>query len=138
MTQTATARTTRTSATPATDVPPERRGRTIIPEAVVARIAAGAAREVEGVLDVRRRGVVPWNERSRADVDGGLAMLSLDVSVAYPAPLRTLTDRIRNHVAARVHYLTGLAVGHVDIEVTSMVPGQRPARTTELAEGARR
>ncbi|MFI0419388.1 Asp23/Gls24 family envelope stress response protein [Spongiactinospora sp. 9N601] len=120
---------TQTTGMAPTAAPPERRGRTIIPDQVVSQVAARAAREVDGVLEVRRRGAVPWNERSSANVDGGLATLALDVTVAYPAPLRTLTERIRRHVAARVHHLTGLAIGHVDIDVTAMVPAQRAGET---------
>ncbi|GAA5041952.1 putative alkaline shock family protein YloU [Thermocatellispora tengchongensis] len=108
--------------------PAERRGVTRIPDHVVSRIATHAAAEVEGVLDVRRRHARgPWGGTARASVHGDVASVSMDVSVAYPAPIRTVADELRRHVATRVHELTGLIVDHIDVDVAALVPGQRPA-----------
>ncbi|MCG5214448.1 Asp23/Gls24 family envelope stress response protein [Streptosporangium soli] len=116
-------------------VPPERRGRTHIPENVVSKIATRAAQEVGGVVEVRRRGPVPRGRAADATVHGGLASLRLDVSVAYPVPIRSVADQLRRHVATRVHQMTGLAIGHVDIDVAALVPGARPAPGPEPAAG---
>ncbi|MET9069209.1 Asp23/Gls24 family envelope stress response protein [Streptosporangium sandarakinum] len=104
-------------------VPPERRGRTDIPERVVARIAAQAAGEVPHVHRVRERGALAPGG-TQAVVHDELAVLELDVSVDYPVPLRHVAEEIRRHVARRVHDLTGLAVGHIDIGVTDLVPSR--------------
>jgi uncharacterized alkaline shock family protein YloU len=106
------------------NVPAERRGRTDIAGNVVSKIATRAAQEVDGVVKVRRRGGGAWGGRPDAVVDDGLTALRLDVSVAYPLPLRRTADLLRRHVAARVHELTGLAIGHVDVAVASLVPGE--------------
>ncbi|GHH70533.1 hypothetical protein GCM10017673_22570 [Streptosporangium violaceochromogenes] len=105
-------------------VPAERRGRTEIPDQVVTRIAAHAAREVPRVREVRERGPLAFGGHTRAVVDGGLAMLELEVSVDYPAPLLHVAEEIRRHVGDRVHTLTGLTVGHIDIDVTGVVPAE--------------
>ncbi|MFF0248590.1 Asp23/Gls24 family envelope stress response protein [Streptosporangium sandarakinum] len=104
-------------------VPPERRGRTDIPERVVARIAAQAAGEVPHVHRVRERGALTPGG-TQAVVHDELAVLELDVSVDYPVPLRHVAEEIRRHVARRVHDLTGLSVGHIDIGVTDLVPSR--------------
>ncbi|SFK47603.1 Uncharacterized conserved protein YloU, alkaline shock protein (Asp23) family [Streptosporangium canum] len=103
-------------------VPAERRGKTDIPERVVSRIAARAAREVARVREVRERGPLTFGERTRATLDGDLTVLRLDVSVEYPAPLRQVTEAVRRHVADRVSVLTGLHIDHIDIDVTGVVP----------------
>ncbi|GAA4223593.1 putative alkaline shock family protein YloU [Streptosporangium album] len=103
-------------------VPAEQRGRTDIPERVVSRIAARAAGEVAGVREVRDRWPLSFGGRTRAAVDGELTTLSLDVSVEYPTPLLQVTEAVRRHVADRVHVLTGLHIGHIDIDVTDVVP----------------
>ncbi|MEV4187018.1 Asp23/Gls24 family envelope stress response protein [Streptosporangium canum] len=103
-------------------VPAERRGKTDIPERVVARIAARAAREVARVREVRERGPLTFGGRTHATLDGDLTVLRLEVSVEYPAPLRQVTEAVRRHVADRVSVLTGLHIDHIDIDVTDVVP----------------
>ncbi|WP_433244030.1 Asp23/Gls24 family envelope stress response protein [Streptosporangium sp. CA-135522] len=105
-------------------VPAEQRGRTDIPERVVSRIAAHAAGEVVGVREVRERGPLAFGGRTHATVDGELTVLSLDVAVEYPAPLLQVTEAVRRHVADRVRLLTGLHIGHIDIDVTGVVPAR--------------
>jgi uncharacterized alkaline shock family protein YloU len=108
-------------------VPVEQRGRTDIAERVVSRIAARAAGEVARVREVGERGPLTLRGGgARATVDGDLAALRLNVTVEYPAPLLHVAEEIRRHVTERIRVLTGLAVGHIDIDVTNVVP----ARTT--------
>lgn len=111
--------------------PVERRGDIRIPDRVLTRIATRAAEEVDGVVAVRRRGTARWKNDARATVAGDLAVVSLNVTVTYPTPIRTLTERLRRHVADRVHQLTGLTVDHVDIDVTALVPKQRSEHEVE-------
>ncbi len=102
-------------------VPAERRGRTEIPDRVVLRIATHAAGEVARVREVRERGPLAFGGHTRATVSGELATLELEVSVDYPAPLLQMAEEIRQHVNERVHTLTGLTVGQIDIDVTGVV-----------------
>jgi uncharacterized alkaline shock family protein YloU len=108
----------------------EDRGRTEIADRVLERIAAHALIEVDQTGGAARRvlGVPLGRDRAgrgpqvRAHVDGGLATLQMTVSVAYPAPIRQVTRRLREHVAHRVGELTGLVVRQVDIDVASLTP----------------
>lgn len=119
------------SAGPAGVRVPEERGRTRISGKVLERIAATAAAEVdEAGRAVRRVFGVPVGHdttsappRVSGHIDGGLAMLRIHLSVAYPAPVREVTRRVRDHVTNRVHALTGLDVRQVDIDVDRLLPG---------------
>jgi len=104
-------------------VPAEQRGRTDISERVVSRIAICAAREVARVRKVGERGPLSFRGGTRAAVDGRLATLRLNVTVEYPAPIREVADEVRRHVAERVMALTGMDVGHIDIDVTDVTYG---------------
>ena len=44
----------------------------------------------------------------------------LDISVAYPTPLRQTTERVRQHVMDRVAQLAGVEVSRIDITVTAL------------------
>jgi uncharacterized alkaline shock family protein YloU len=113
-------------------VPIEQRGRTDIAERVVSRIAARAAGEVARVRKVGERGPLTFRGGIRATVDGELTALRLNVTVEYPAPLLQVADEVRRHVTERIRTLTGLAVGHIDIDVTNVVPS-RGAPLTEYS-----
>ncbi|GAA2849305.1 hypothetical protein GCM10010517_06620 [Streptosporangium fragile] len=114
-------------------VPPERRGRTDIPGRVVSRIAIRSAGEVARVREVGERGPLTFHGGTRATVHGRLAALRLDVTVEYPAPIRQVAQEVRRHVAERVHTLTGLDVGHIDIEVVGVVPARHAASPQDIA-----
>ncbi|MFI9592232.1 Asp23/Gls24 family envelope stress response protein [Nonomuraea sp. NPDC052265] len=101
---------------------PERRGRTEIADRVVAKIACCAAREVPEVRDVRLGGV-PWTRSSSAEVRGERATLRLNVTVGYPAPLRAVAARLREHVRTRVAMQTGLNVTRLDVTMTDLAGG---------------
>ncbi|MEU0565824.1 Asp23/Gls24 family envelope stress response protein [Nonomuraea sp. NPDC005983] len=101
-------------------LPEERRGRTEVSDRVAAKIACRVARELPEVLDVGERGGLPWTRSPGAEVRDDHVTIALDVVVAYPAPLRSTTGRIRRHVAARVGELTGLRVRRVDVAVTDL------------------
>ena len=62
--------------------------------------------------------------RVSARSDGHLAMIQLRLSLAYPAPVRTVTREVRRHVIERVTGLTGFEVRHVDIEVARLLRGR--------------
>ena len=110
---------------------PGQRGRTTIADRVVAQIATravaevgqtgGAARQLIGLTVGRQTG--EGSARVSVRVNGNLAMIEMRLSLAYPAPVRSLTREVRKHVMERVTSLTGLEVRHVDIEVARLLRG---------------
>jgi uncharacterized alkaline shock family protein YloU len=110
---------------------PEQRGRTTIADRVVVQVATravaevaqtgGATRRLIGITLGRQTGQGP--ARVSARVDGNLAMIELRLTLAYPAPVRSLTREVRRHVMERVASLTGIEVRHVDIEVARLLRG---------------
>ncbi|WP_248964412.1 Asp23/Gls24 family envelope stress response protein [Sphaerisporangium perillae] len=109
--------------------PPETRGHTGISDRVLEQIAARAVSEVEQVGGVAPRVLgVPLGRdteqtapRVSGHVDGHLAILKVTLSVVYPAPIRQVVHRVRDHVVARVRELTGLEARQVDIDVTRLI-----------------
>lgn len=111
---------------------PGQRGRTTIADRVVTKVAAQAVTEVEqtggaamqliGFRVGRETGKGP--ARVSVRIDGHLAMIEMRLTLAYPAPVRTLTREVRKHVIERVTSLTGIEVRHVDIEVTRLLTGR--------------
>jgi len=118
---------------PAALAVPEQRGRTTIADRVVAQVATravaevaqtgGAARQLIGFTLGRQTGQGP--ARVSARVDGNLAMIEMRLTLAYPAPVRSLTREVRRHVMERVASLTGVEVRHVDIEVARLLRGRQ-------------
>ncbi|PZG95317.1 Asp23/Gls24 family protein [Streptomyces sp. NTH33] len=82
--------------------PPAERGATVIPDRVVARIAAQAARTVQS----RRTDPV---------------RLHLTMDLPYPTDIPHVCERIQRDVAERVAQLTGLQVGEVTLTVRRLV-----------------
>lgn len=114
-------------------VPADDRGTTEVTGRVVERIAGRALTEVDDIAGVPRRllGVPLGHEpaaRASAWVDGRIATITLRVSVVYPAPVREVSQRLREHVRAVVGRLTGLDVRQVDIEITRFVPPEQSDR----------
>ena len=113
---------------------PGQRGRTIIADRVVTKVATravaevaqtgGAARELLGITLGRQTGQGP--ARVTALVDGNLAMIEIRLTLAYSAPVRSLSREVRRHVMERVATLTGIEVRHVDIEVARLLRGWQP------------
>ena len=67
--------------------------------------------------------------KSTADVDGSRAMLTLAISVRWPASIPAVSRAVREHVSSRVTQLTGLIVTEVAISVTDLVTSlPAPAR----------
>lgn len=109
---------------------PEERGSTTIPAEVVARIASQVASEyvhiggsAGGVLGLGARRDFRSRPDAECDLYGTVAVLRLDVGIAFPVDLTATCRGLRRYVADRVHHLTGLTVGRLDIEVTWLNPG---------------
>jgi uncharacterized alkaline shock family protein YloU len=59
--------------------------------------------------------------RVSAEVDGSVVVLSLSISVRWPAPVPEVCDAVRQHVRDRLAELTGLTVAEVSITVTDLI-----------------
>lgn len=115
---------------------PARRGRLVLPEKVVEKIAGQAAAEI-GASWGRTGGLLGFgadnDPRARPKVNAHLSASSADleisVGITYPQSIRQSSQQIRDHVTRRVHTLTGVSVRRVDIDVTFLaVPGEENAR----------
>lgn len=114
---------------------PARRGRLVIADSVVEKIAGRAAAEI-GAVHGRSGGLLgigSHDDRSaRPDVDvdvrGRSADVSVKVGIAYPGSIRRTTTQLREHVVRRVQELTGVEVHRLDVDVTFLsVTGVDPA-----------
>ncbi len=103
-----------TDALPAEVVtPPGQRGRTVISERVLRKIAA---HDATAIPDVCAAGRVRAHQHNR-QVD-----LRLNLTVDYPAPAAATAHQARQHVIAQIQRFTGYEVSTVDITV-SYEPG---------------
>lgn len=100
--------------------PPTRRGRLVIRDQVVTRIAQLAAGEVAGTVSSGRPG--RGLPKASARVAGDRTRVSLDVGVQWPYPLPAVADLVKRTVATRLSTLTGLAVDAVDVRVSAVLP----------------
>lgn len=114
-------------------------GTLTISDGAVARIAAHAATEVDGVGGAANRvlGVVVGAEdldnaaKVTAAVAGTSAALDVRLSVSYPASVASTTERTRAHLMRRVEEFTGLTVSRVDITVTALLPTAAATRRVQ-------
>ncbi|MFF3564670.1 Asp23/Gls24 family envelope stress response protein [Streptomyces sp. NPDC002574] len=103
--------------------PPAERGSTDIPERVVERIAARAAREATTRRTGRRALGSP---SASAAVHHGSARLALSLDLPYPLDLARTGSQMRDDIAERVARLTGLNVDEVTLTVRRLVPFEGP------------
>ncbi|MEU9789601.1 Asp23/Gls24 family envelope stress response protein [Streptomyces sparsogenes] len=102
--------------------PPAERGATVIPDRVVARIAAQAARTAQ-----RRRAAVspdrsgPAAPSASAAVRAGSVRLHVAMDLPYPVDIARVCERIQRDVAERVAQLTGLRVTEVTLTVRRLL-----------------
>lgn len=109
-------------------------GRTWIADQIVSKIASAAAREVEGVEDLRgggvSRGWLRASDRRQAGagvkIEDGKASIDLRLVVRDGYAIPQIVDAVRARVVERVHFGTGLEVSHVDIGVVDVVPAAGP------------
>jgi uncharacterized alkaline shock family protein YloU len=113
------------------------RGETIIAPAVVEKIAARAASEVDGVGGVLGTGLsrlLPWSvgdgspTRASAEVGTETVTVDLTVNVLYPEPVARVTNGVRAQVTRRLSELCGLRATEVNISVPALVVPPRGAR----------
>jgi uncharacterized alkaline shock family protein YloU len=110
------------------------RGRLVIEKKVVERIASHAASESGptggvsgGFLGLGSSDDLDAAPAADVELVGQTAIIRLDLSVAYPAPIRAASDHVRRHVMERVHTLTGVEVTRVDIRVGRLLPADDSA-----------
>ncbi|HJC59821.1 MAG TPA: Asp23/Gls24 family envelope stress response protein [Candidatus Dietzia intestinigallinarum] len=118
-----------TAPAPVSATPVEKRGVTTVPAAVVARIAEQVASEhprigasAGGVLGVGARRDFASRPTAECDLYGAVAVLRLDVGVAFPVDLAATCAGLRARVRERVEELTGLQVGRLDLEISWLNP----------------
>lgn len=134
---------TQPSATPATmsggSSPLQtQQGSTTIADSVVSKIAALAAREVDGVTDLGGSasgaisgmvgritgGDSPKTAGVGVEVGQTQAAVDLTLKVRYPASIHEVADSVRQSVTDRIESMTGLEVTEVNIAVVDLVfPG---------------
>jgi len=120
-----------TGAGAATD--PAHRGRLVVHDRVVERIATAAACEVDGV--VRSGGTLDGvvgrrYPRAEARTAGSRTRVDLTVAVVWPTPLPRALGEVREHVRDRLRALAGLEADAVDVVAATLVSGTdaEPAR----------
>lgn len=124
------------------------RGTTSIDDSVVAKIAAIAAREVDGVAALggtmsgalgnvvgRIRGSEHRTAGVGVEVGSRQAAVDISCQMQYPASIHEVADSVRQNVIDRIESMTGLEVVEVNIAVSDLVfpegeeePGQGPSR----------
>ena len=104
------------------EVPAERRGTLTIHEQVVSKIAGQLLVNIPGVGGTSRGAFglgssEGMSTRPRVDValSGRSAVLSVEVGLTYPSPIRKLTEDIRQRLFDGVTRLTGITVRQVDL-----------------------
>lgn len=119
-------------------------GTTTIADTVVTKIAALAAREVQGVAELGGSvagaisgvlgRITPGGTSSAAPKTAGVsvevgetqAAVDLTMKVDYPAVIHQVADAVRDNVRDRIESITGLQVVEVNINVVDLVfPGER-------------
>ena len=130
---------------PAPAVTPRDDGETWIADSIVAKVAASAAREVDGVASLRggipRRGLIRGSERRRG---GAMVQVEDDGSVAVAVRLVVLEgfaiprviETVRERITDRIAFATGMTVTHVDIGVVDVVPRPAPSPPSQTAPPA--
>lgn len=110
------------------------RGRLVIADRVVEKVAARAVSEVDRATGAPRsvfgqtlgRAREDSPARTSAHVDGDLVTVTVSMSVAWPAPVRDVAAQVRRRITQRVEDLTGMRVGEVDIDVQALLTEHRP------------
>ena len=111
-----------------TAIPLEERGRLVVADRVVERVAgyavtlvtdaAAAPRRLLGVNvgEARPEGVASVD----AQVQDDLASVQAIIAVRWPMSVRKVADSVRERIRSDVETITGMRVDHVDVEVVSM------------------
>jgi uncharacterized alkaline shock family protein YloU len=125
------------------------KGKTIISDGVVAKIAGLAAREVEGVHSLvatglgqtvagLARAVTRQQSQDRGilvEVGEREAAVDVKLSADYGVNLPAIAAAVRNNVIARVEGMTGLIVKEVNVAIIDLYfPGEEPEPVARRVE----
>lgn len=109
--------------------PPAERGATVIPDRVVARIAARVAstalHRITGPQHPLTDLAAPGAHASAYD---GRAQLALSVDLPYPADITSTCRQLQREVSEQVAHLTGLDISEVMVTVRRLVVAGQPGR----------
>ncbi|WP_083528028.1 Asp23/Gls24 family envelope stress response protein [Curtobacterium ammoniigenes] len=127
-------------AQPRSAAPAMTRGRTIVEDAVVAKVAGIAAREVPGVFALGGNaarafgalrdaiGSSDFGQGVRVEVGETQAAVDLTIVVDYPVPMLEVASAVREAVARAVTELVGLEVTEVNVAIHDVnIPHQNDA-----------
>ncbi|MFJ9079494.1 Asp23/Gls24 family envelope stress response protein [Streptomyces sp. NPDC102278] len=106
-------------------LPAAERGATVIPEKVVARIAARAAREaLAGRTHTAAGAVRAKLQAPHASVTAGsgTARLGLTMDLPYPIDVADASRHVQRYVSERVAHLTGMRVTECTLDIAHLVP----------------
>jgi len=108
----------------------EEHGNIKISEEVIAAIAVGAAREVEGVADMvnnlsgsvsdlmnNKKGAQKGTKGVKIDMGGAAMTLNLSLAVRYGYTIREVAENVQKAVASAVEAMTGCPVEQVHVHV---------------------
>ncbi len=116
------------AAAPTAHLAPPDTGSTWISDAIVAKIAGIAAREVDGVEGLRSEsGGRGWGRGAKetdeagVTVEDGVAAIDLRLVVRDGVNIPTVVEAVRARVISRVQDATGMRVSKVDIGVVDVV-----------------
>lgn len=106
-----------------------RRGRLVIGDRVVEKVATHAVHQVPATIGAARRilgvamGEVTYASRARvtARVEGDTATVSVALGVHWPASVVAVARQVRSQVREDVRRITAIDVRRIDIEVVGMV-----------------
>jgi len=107
----------------------DQRGRLVIADRVVERIATVAAGEVEGVVRVGSGldQVLGYRyPKAHATVAGDRARIQVQIAIAWPHPLGQVCGTVRDEVRDRVAELIGVRVDAVDVTAAKVVHAPQP------------
>ncbi|MFI8278118.1 Asp23/Gls24 family envelope stress response protein [Streptomyces sp. NPDC085929] len=104
-------------------LPAAERGATVIPDKVVARIAAHAAKEALATHpDTSAAHSKLAGPRASVTVGSGAARLGLTLDLPYPVDLAGVSRQLQHHVSERVAHLTGMRVTEVTLAIEHLIP----------------
>ena len=111
----------------------EENGNIKISEEVIAAIAVGAAREVEGVADMvnnltgsvsdlmtNKKGAQKGTKGVKIDMTGAALTLTLSLAVRYGHAVRDVAESVQKSVASAVEAMTGCPVEQVNVHVSGI------------------
>ena len=112
-------------------------GRTVIDDAVVAKVAGIAARQVPGVFALGNnaarafgaiRSAVGGNDHAQGvSVEVGEHQVAADVTlvVEYPVPMQSVADQVRAAVSEAITELVGMSVAEINVAIVDVhIPGE--------------